>query len=80
MIKHCIMCGSSHEQSEPCPPEAFSWFRCASCGRIQNMPWDAVGFMWMDGAYCGCGAAPRDTWESISAQEGHAALTQEKAK
>jgi hypothetical protein len=49
--EHCLICGTRHQSSISCPPEAFCVLTC-SCGNEDLIPCDAL-FMGTEGMYCG---------------------------
>lgn len=60
MPKHCLTCGTRHDEKW-CPPEAFEVARCAACGNECIQPADVGPLIGM--AHCGqCGSAEK--WET----------------
>jgi hypothetical protein len=57
MVKHCLICGCPHEETEHCPPQNFVLWRC-SCGNETVIPVDAA-MLGMKG--CMCGQCNKDT-------------------
>ena len=67
-MKHCVVCGTTHEETEDCPAGAFAIVRCRNCAEESLLPGDAL--FGLSDMHCACGSVgdyivERATNESI---------------
>lgn len=54
MVKHCLTCGTKHEENDVCPAGAFVIITCKNCTEESILPGDAL--FGVSSMHCCCGA------------------------